>query len=97
MEVEYKGSDYKGKERIETQSVSAFLHSEILYHESYSGDRERIRLEDQPQQVLEAMGRLVERLLEKNVLNLDDLKHISGCNWGRKADSLALLALKKEE
>jgi hypothetical protein len=95
MEVEYKGTDYKGNPRQETQRVAEFLYDEILYAiRDWNSSREKIRLEDQPKLVIEAMGRLVEKLLEKNVLNLDDLKYISQCDYGMKADSLVL---KKEE
>ena len=94
MEVEYDGVTFRGEVQKEAQSIATFFYDEILYKESYRGDREKIRLEDQPQLVVEAMGRLVERLLEKNILDLNDLKYIAGSNWGRKSDSLAL---KREE
>jgi hypothetical protein len=92
VEIEYKTTNYRDdKEVTETQSVASFLYDELLYQEKYDSlSKEKIRLEDQPKVVCEALGRLVERLLDKNVLNLEDLKHISQCDWGRKADSLAL-------
>lgn len=95
MEIEYEGTDFKGNARQETQSVASFLYDEILHTENHrSISKERIRLEDQPQKVLEAMGRLVEKLLDKGIFNLEDLKFIADCGWGRKSDSLKL---KKEE
>jgi hypothetical protein len=94
VEVEYDDVNFKGDVNKETQSIARFLYDDILYKENYHGYREKIRLEDQPQLVVEAMGRLVERLLDKNILDLNDLKYIAGSNWGRKSDSLTL---KKEE
>ena len=94
MEVEYDGVTFRGEVAKQTQSVARFLYEEVLYKENYHGGTERIRLEDQPRQVVEALGRLVERLVEKNILDLNDLKYIAGSSWGRKADSLAF---KKEE
>jgi hypothetical protein len=95
VEVEYDDTNnFKGEVRRETQTIASFLYDEILYKENYHCDREKIRLEDQPQLMVEALGRLVERLLDKNILDLNDLKYIAGSNWGRKANSLAL---KREE
>lgn len=94
MEVEYDDVTFRGEVQKETQSIARFLYDEILYKENYHGSREKIRLEDQPQLVVESLGRLVERLLEKNILDLNDLKYIAGSNYGRKSDTLAL---KKEE
>ena len=82
---------YNDKETTQTDSIAEFLYDEILYKESYRSDKEKIRLEDQPKMVLEAMGRLISILLDKGVLDLENLKEISECNWGRKADSLKLL------
>ena len=90
MEVEYDGTNFRGEVRKESQSIARFFHEEVLYKENYRADREKVRLEDQPQLVVEALGRLVERLMEKNVLDLNDLKYITGLNWGRKADTLAI-------
>lgn len=89
MELEYEGSDYKGNSRQETQSVASFLYDELLYKERYNS-RERVHLEEQPKVVLEAMGRMVEILLDKGIFNLEDLKKIAYCGWGRKSDSLKL-------
>jgi len=94
VEVEYDDVTFRGEVQKETRSIASFFCDEILYKENYHSDREKIRLEDQPREVVEAMGRLVERLLDKNILDLNDLKYITGSNWGRKSDSLAL---KKEE
>lgn len=90
MEVEYTTRDYNGKDRQETESIERFLYGEILYTETYSGDKERIRLEDQPKVVCEALGRLVEKLLDKGIFDLEDLKYIADANYGSKADSLQL-------
>ena len=90
MEVEYDGTNFRGEVRKESQSIARFFYDEVLYKENYRADREKVRLEDQPQLVVEALGRLVERLMEKNILDLNDLKYITGLNWGRKADTLAI-------
>ena len=97
MEVEYDHINFKGEVEKDTQLIAAFLYDEILYKENYRGDKEKIRLEDQPQLIVEAMGRMVERLLDKNVLDLNDLKYIAGSNWGRKSESLVLKPEEKEE
>lgn len=94
MEVEYTCSDYNGNSKQETQSIVDFLHDEILCTERYDSlGRDKVHLEEQPKKVLQVIGRLIEKLLDKNVLNLDDLKYISDCSWGKKCDTLAL---KKE-
>lgn len=97
MEVEYDVISFRGEVQKESQSISRFFHDEVLYKENYRADREKIRLEDQPQLVVEALGRLVERLMEKNILDLNDLKYITGLNWGIKADTLALKIEEEEE
>jgi hypothetical protein len=94
LRVEYARLSFRGKEgqeEKETDSIERFLHDEILYKDAYRSDREKIRLEEQPKAVVEAMARLINILLEKGVLDLENLKEISGCTWGRKADSLKLL------
>lgn len=91
MEVQYEQVNWKGNTEIETVDIPKLLYDEILNKEDYRGDKEKIRLEHQPQAVLDAMGRLVSVLMDKNVLNLEDLKYIADCRWGgRKADSLKL-------
>lgn len=95
MEVQYESVNYKGNTEIETQSVAQFLYDELLYEERYNSlSRDKIRLEDQPGKVVEALGRLVSIMLDKNILSLEDLKTISDVGWGRKGDTLKL---KKEE
>lgn len=94
MEVEYKSYRY-GKESVEVESVQAFLHDQILYKEEYSGGRERVRLEAQPELVCAALGRLVNRLLDKGVLNLEDLHFIADTGWSMK--DLKLKPEKKDE
>ena len=92
MEVEYTITNYREEECQETQRVAEFLYDELFFQEKYNSiGKEKIHLEYQPKVVCEALGRLVERLLEKNVLNLEDLKYIANCDWGRKADSLKLI------
>ena len=90
MEVQYKKIGWKGEERLETESLQQFVYNTLLYREKYSGSDEKIRLEDQPKVVCEAIGRLIERLLEKNILDLGDLKYIVEADWGLKASSLML-------
>lgn len=97
MDVEYDDVNFRGDVERETRSVARFLYDEILYKENYRGDGEKIRLEDQPQQVVEALGRLVERLLEKNIFDVNDLKYIAGSSYGRKSDTLALKPEEVEE
>lgn len=98
MEVQYEQVNWKGNTEIETVDIPKLLYDEILNKENYRGDKERIRLEDQPQAVLEAMGRLVSVLMDKNILNLDDLKYIADCRWsGRKSDTLALKPEEKTD
>jgi hypothetical protein len=94
MDVTYEAFDYKGNPKQETQQITEFLYDELLFSDSRGLDRDKIRLEDQPKQVCQALGRLVEILIKKNVLDLEDLKTIADCGWGRKSDSLAI---KKEE
>lgn len=96
MEIEYTTTDYSNKEKQEVQSVAQFLYEELFFEEHYN-NTERVRLEDQPKKICEALGRLVEKLLDKGIFNLEDLRDISGCNWGRKADSLKLKKEEKEE
>jgi hypothetical protein len=91
MEIEYNLVNYKGNVEKETSRIGDYLYNAILYKE------EKIRLEDQPKVVCEALGRLVERLLDKNVLNLDDFKYIADCGWDRESDSLKLKPAEKEE
>jgi hypothetical protein len=90
LDVEYERISWKGNAEKESNSISSFLYDELLI----DSDERKIYLERQPTIVVEALGRLVSILLDKGVLNLDDLKKISGCDWGRKAESLVL---KKEE
>lgn len=90
MEVTYETTDYKGNPKEESASISDFLYSELLYKEDWNSFSSRVPLEEQPKVVCGMAGRLIEKLIEKNVLNLEDLKYISQCDWGRKADSLKL-------
>ena len=92
MEIEYTSTDnYKNEPRQTTEQVAEFLYNEILFTERYNScSKEKVRLEDQPKLVCQAIGRLVEKLLDKDVLNLEDFKYISGCDWGSRADSLKL-------
>lgn len=78
MEVQYKSYRYN-KERLNTESISDFLYGQLLFQGDH-GDK--IRLEDQPQKVCEALGRLVSKLVDKNILNLQDLKDIAQCSYG---------------
>jgi len=98
VEIQYESVSYKGNVDIETQSIARFLYDELLYEERYNSlSKDKIRLEDQPGKVLEAMGRMVELLLDKGIFNLDDLKKIADCGWGRKSDSLQLIPEVKGE
>lgn len=81
----YYGNDERRKDRIEQ-----FVEETLLYTE----DRDKIRLEDQPEVVCEAMGRLMEVLIKKNILDLSDVKYICRLHWGPKADTLQI---EKEE
>jgi hypothetical protein len=86
MHVEYKDVGWSGKQEVRTKSVSEFITGEVLYD-----DENKHILERQAEKVCSAMGRLVEKLLEKGVFNLDDLKHIVDCSsYGLKADTLKL-------
>jgi hypothetical protein len=94
MEVTYESSDFRGNPTQESKLIGDFIYNEVLFHDDYHGDTKKVILEEQAKAVCFAMGRMVEILIKKNVLGLEDLKHITGCDWGRKADSLAI---KKEE
>lgn len=95
MEVEYTTTNYRDdKDKQETQRIAEFLYNEILYKEGRGLFRDKVHLEEQPKVVCEAMGRMISVLLDKGVLNLEDLKFIADCRWGRTSDSLKL---KKEE
>ena len=67
MEIEYTTTAYTGKgDRQEVESISSFLYDSILQQEeNFYSSGGKIRLEDQPQKVCEALGRLVERLLDR--------------------------------
>lgn len=92
MEIEYTGiSYYDGKEKLVTESIEDFLYDKILNEEAYSGTR-KVRLEDQPQVVCKALGRLVNRLLEKKLLDLEDLHWIAGTQWERSLETAKLKA-----
>ena len=90
MEVTHEGISWKGETTLETNSIEQFIYEEILFTDSYRCDKQKVPLEDQPKRVCAAISRLVEILIKKNVLNLEDLKVITDCTWGRKADSLAI-------
>lgn len=91
MEVQY--TDYKyGKERVETESISSFLYDQILHKEDYHCSREKVRLEAQPELVCAVLGRLVDILLDKGILGLDDLHKIADTGW-----SMQDLKLKPKE
>lgn len=92
MEIEYRKLIWKGEE-IVRESISDYLYEQLLYSETYSGS-ERVRLENQPKVVCEALGRLVSRLLDKNILDLADLHAIAQTYYGRIHDTAEL---KKEE
>ncbi|RJQ25053.1 hypothetical protein C4577_06620 [Candidatus Parcubacteria bacterium] len=80
MDISHKESDYWGKEKEETNSVENFVFQNILTTEPYGyhfGPGDCIRLERQGPAVMNAMGRLISILLDKEVLNLDDLKAIT--------------------
>lgn len=94
MEVEYTSYKY-GKEHLETESISSFLYDQILHKEDYHCSREKVRLEAQPELVLAALSRLVDRLLDKNILNLEDLHYIADTGWHMK--DLTLKPEKKDE
>jgi len=52
----------------------------------------KVRLEDQPELVCAALGRLVDILLDKGILNLEDLRKIADTSY-----SIKNLNLKDEE
>jgi hypothetical protein len=91
VEVQYTSHRY-GKESVETESISSFLNDQILYKEDYHCSREKVRLEAQPELVCAALGRLVDILLDKGILNLEDLHRIADTGWSMKD-----LKLKPEE
>lgn len=90
MEVTYDSIDYKCNPKQETQQITEFLYDKLLFTDGHWADK--IRLEDQPKVVCQALGRLVEILIKKNILDLDDLKTIADCSYGYDS-----LAIKKEE
>lgn len=82
--VEYtKTSGFREPYQV-TDSIESYLYDEILCEHD-------VRLEDQPRKVTECIGRLIEKLLEKSVFNLDDLKYIADSRYGAKTDSLKLV------
>ncbi len=87
MDVEYDKVTWKGEVGKERDSIQRFMYDSILY----DSDEKRVFLENQPKVVCEALGRLVEILIKRGVLDLQDLKDISGCDWGSKAASLKLV------
>ncbi len=92
MEVTYDSVDYRGNIKQETKRITEFLYDELLFTDGRGLGKDKIRLEDQPQKVCQALGRLVEILIKKNVLELEDLKTIADCSYNYDS-----LAIKKEE
>lgn len=98
MEIEYpEKSAYTDKVSVVTLSIEDFLYEKILKEETWSGGTRTVRLEDQPQVVCKALGRLVNRLLEKNILDLEDLHWIAGTQWDRISDIAKLKAQPNEQ
>lgn len=98
MEVEYETVRYRGDVEKETARIADYLYNTLLYKDRYNSiSKEKVHLEEQPKVVCEALGRLVSVLLDKNILNLDDLKYIADVSWGREGDSLKLKPEEKEE
>jgi hypothetical protein len=77
------------KEEIESESVEVFLYKEILKNDD-------VRLEEQPKAVCLAIGRLVDRLMEKGLLNLEDLQEIVTTGYQYYRRDLTI-KLKEEE
>lgn len=90
MELTHEGVSWKGEKTVEAKSVEQFLYEEILFYDTYRCDKQKVPLEDQPKKVCAALGRFVEILIKKNILDVEDLKKIADCGWGLTADTLAI-------
>ena len=64
------------------QSVESYLVDNLLRRGN------RVCLEEQPKVVLEALGRFVNILLNKGLLNVEDLKQIAETSWQDKDSML---------
>jgi hypothetical protein len=72
LDIQYttKCSRYYSPEETVTESIEEFIYNSLI-----KDDNER--LENQPKLVCKALGRLIDRLVQKGVLDLEDLKEIS--------------------
>ena len=82
MEVHYKTPKLHGiGENYNKPTVEEFTISQLLHKEGYSGDRERVRLEQQPENVAKALGGLLNLLLEKGIILPEDFHNIVDTDW----------------
>jgi hypothetical protein len=76
MQITYEIKRYNEKTETYTESVDDFTIAQLLYHSTHWGDRARIHLEQQPEVVCKAMGRLLNLLLEKDLITLQEFHDV---------------------
>lgn len=91
LEINYTKYDFNGKPRTETSSIEEIVLDQIfleqiLYKEDYGRlsiiSKNRVNLENQPSEVCKAFGRLLNVLLDKGIINLDNLHEIMDSESG---------------
>lgn len=82
MKVKYISHDLQGKEHTYTVSVEEFTVDQVLRHENFDGTgRVKMNLDRQPDQVARVVGRLLDTLITKGVLNQAEFHAILQSDW----------------
>lgn len=75
MDIRCKNENWSGKPA--EKRLDSFLHDKILHEERYNSTRE-VPLQEQPQKVMEAMGRMLELFVKKGLLTEDEFFRVIG-------------------
>lgn len=79
--VKYDSLTWKGEYKKKVQSIPQFAIEQTLFKEHYNSFYpERIQLEDQPTKIVDMVGRLMEKLIEKGIMNTQDLIDVLDSN-----------------
>lgn len=76
MEIRYPEYWYNGTKHIVSSSIEDFTVQQLLSYKDRNGYSKKVNLEDKPNELATAFGRLLEKLLEKNQLNFEEFHDI---------------------
>ncbi len=71
---------FLGKEKERSSSLETFVYNQLLFKERHH-DTEKIILEKQGDAIAQAIGRLLDVLVRKNLINTEEFHEIVGTEW----------------